>query len=89
MERYSFRRVSGDLTEAMRKLPFHKISTPGNQVKLRPFTQCLKMIILMLILSVSEIIDQKYLIAVITLQVSSCSKSTKETREPFVESVQN
>ena len=47
------------------------------------------MIILMLILSVSEIIDQKYLIAVITLQVSSCSKSTKETWEPFVESVQN
>ena len=47
------------------------------------------MIILMLILSVSEIIDQKYLIAVITLQVSSCSKSTKEAREPFVESVQH
>ena len=37
VERHSFRIVSGDYAETV---PFHKMSTPRNQVKLRNFTQC-------------------------------------------------
>ena len=31
--------LKGKLPETMRKLPFHKISSPGNKVKLRYFSQ--------------------------------------------------
>ena len=40
MERHSFRIILGDSPETKEKLvPFHKIFTPGNKVKLRYFTQ--------------------------------------------------
>ena len=40
-ERHSFRIISGDSPETMRKLLFHKIFTAGNWVKLRYFSQCI------------------------------------------------
>ena len=41
VERHPFRRISGHLSpNSMETVLFHKISTPGNQVKFRYFMQC-------------------------------------------------
>ena len=39
MEMYFFQKVSDDLFETLRRLRFHEISAPENQVKLRYFKQ--------------------------------------------------
>ena len=51
VETHSFCRVSGDSPETPRKLPFHNISTPGNQMKLRYFMQCIFYVIVHIIFS--------------------------------------